>query len=796
MGLELIEPGEAAGAVEPLFRKGTDGWLLAEAVPDLVCVIRGGKITFTNSGGIRLLGAETPRDLIETWLEDLLAPEYRSLAENEYRQWLEETEPLPIQLIRFGGKRLDIEASLRPVDGDGRCGFILLGRDITERKRAATALLDRERRLEAVMENIADGLITIDENGLIESFNRSAGTIFGHEANAVIGQSVDILVDEFDRSIYGGYVRRFFEGDGKGVIGDSPLEVTGLHKDGSAVSLELAISEIRFGGKRLFIGAMRDITERRYGERALRQSEQRFKNFAESASDWFWEMGPDLCFTYISDRFYDSFGFSPDDVIGRSRMDLLNKPDDDTWYAHLEEIENHRPFQDMRYEAKLPGGRTAHISSSGRPFFNSNGEFLGYRGTGRDVTIEVEFGRKAELTQAQLRESEKLNALGQLAGGVAHDFNNILMIISGYTGIAREDPHVSQKGRNALAHVLKATEKAAGLTKQLLVFGRRQPIENKVIAVSDILGELGALLSPLLGETIDLDIGIPDEMACVETDPTQFTQALVNLAINARDAMPSGGNITIGAGIIDQGSEIYKKLPDAPTGSQMRITVEDKGTGMDAETASRIFEPFFTTKEQGKGTGLGMAMVYGFVQGSGGIIDIESELGKGTTVVIHLPLADGKPQIAVDIDPELPRGTGETILLAEDDESLRQLVQITLEELGYRVLVASDGFEAIEVEEDHDGPIALLLSDVVMPNMGGIDLSRALKETRPDAKILLMSGYPSRGAIKRIDLPDDVCLLQKPVDPEHLARAIHEALNDAAIIEDTGLSPVEVGGRQ
>ena len=413
---------EATVAEEPLFREGTDGWRLAEAVPDLVCVVRGGKITFTNSGGIRLLGADTPQDLASTPLEDLLAPEYRPLAENGYEQWLEEEEPLPIRLMRFDGVGLDVEATLRPVDGDGRRGFILFGRDVTERKRSATALLERERRLAAVMEHVADGLITVDEKGRIESFNLSAEKLFGHSAREMIGQSITRLMSEPDRSRYGSYIRRYLETGETGIVGDSLREVTGLHKDGSAVRLELAISEIRSGGKRLLIGAMRDITERRYVERALRQSEQRFKDFAESASDWFWEMGPDLCFTYFSDRFYDSFGFSPEDVIGRTQMDLLRQPDDDAWYAHLEEIENHRPFQDMRYEARLPGSQIAHFSSSGRPFFNGDGAFLGYRGTGRDITIEVEFRREAEMMQAQLRESEKLNALGQLAGGVAHDF--------------------------------------------------------------------------------------------------------------------------------------------------------------------------------------------------------------------------------------------------------------------------------------------------------------------------------------------------------------------------------------
>jgi PAS domain S-box-containing protein len=393
--------------------------------------------------------------------------------------------------------------------------------------------------------------------------------------------------------------------------------------------------------------------------------------------------------------------------------------------------------------------------------------------------------------ELRLRESERLNAIGQLAGGVAHDFNNLLMVISGFTVRALNASGDPGEVVSALSEVATAVEKAARLTKQLLMFSRRQVMETTVFPVSKAVRELEPLLSPLLGSTIDLTVEIEDEDACIETDSNELTQALMNLATNARDAMPNGGELTISVAL-DGGH----RAPDA-TESQsdstvqdsanVIITVRDNGMGMPIETASRVFEPFFTTKEQGKGTGLGLAMVYGFVQESGGKIDLHSEPGRGTTVTISLPRVQNRPQVSVTSkDHASIQAKGEIILVAEDDDALRRLAQANLEELGYTVLAASDGLDALEIEDDFEGRIDLLLSDVVMPGLGGFDLVRTIKQTRPDIKVLLISGYPARGDLKQIDPPEGVHVLQKPLDPQTLARSIRDALDEG---ETAGSAP-------
>ena len=350
------------------------------------------------------------------------------------------------------------------------------------------------------------------------------------------------------------------------------------------------------------------------------------------------------------------------------------------------------------------------------------------------------------------------------------------MIIEGYTRRASKEPDLPDKAKISLDRVITASQKAASLTKQLLAFSSQQHLEKKVVAVAEVITEVEALLDPLLGETIDLRLSVSDAQVFVETDASQLSQAIINLAINARDAMPRGGRISISAERIDADAGLLARNPKLSAGPYSRIQVTDAGEGMGADVLARIFDPFFTTKEPGKGTGLGLAMVYGFLEQSGGAIEVESEPGQGATFSIYLPATEKPATIEMsDSDTDLS-GNGETILLAEDDETLRGLVSITLQELGYIVITACDGFEALEVEAEHKASIDLLLSDVVMPNLGGFELAGALRETRPDIKILFMSGYPSRGDIKHTDLPDDIPLLPKPCSPEQLARAVRDVL--------------------
>jgi len=395
------------------------------------------------------------------------------------------------------------------------------------------------------------------------------------------------------------------------------------------------------------------------------------------------------------------------------------------------------------------------------------------------VVRNVDQRRDLEL---RLRESERMNAMGQLAGGVAHDFNNLLMVIGGFSERALSACHDPERVVAALSEVATAVEKAARLTKQLLMFSRRQIMESSVFPVSKVVRELEPLLSTLLGGTIELSVNIEDETACIHTDNNELTQALINLLTNGRDAMPNGGvlriQVTVDDSKISSEDRPASDPPDSDEVGRVIISVQDDGSGMDPETVSRVFEPFFTTKEQGKGTGLGMAMVYGFVQESGGTIDVQSAPGPGTTVAIVLPRVVALPQAQIfPAQRASLSGRGEIILIAEDDDSLRRLAQTTLEELGYTVLAACDGLDALKIEDEFEGKIDLLLSDIVMPGLNGFDLLRTIKKTRPDIKVILISGYPARGDLKLINPPEGVPVLQKPLDMKALALNIRNVLD-------------------
>ena len=383
--------------------------------------------------------------------------------------------------------------------------------------------------------------------------------------------------------------------------------------------------------------------------------------------------------------------------------------------------------------------------------------------------VEAQVGRKraedeARETEARLRSAQKMEALGQLAGGIAHDFNNLLLVIDGYTRMAAaasRDPEVVQQ----LDEVLQATATAEALIKKLSVFSRRALVEREVTRLSAALEDIAGMLRPLLGarHPLRLEVDPAARELCAHLDPCELSQAVINLAINARDAMPAGGAVRLRLSAAEGAAE---------------IAVQDAGCGMDEATRLRAFEPFFTTKRPGEGTGLGLAMVYGFVQQSGGSVAVESAPGRGSTFRLRLPCVEGAPQaLAAAAHGEAPRGD-ETVLLVEDDDRLLRLGRATLEALGYEVLCAGNGMEALELESEH--AVDLVLTDVVMPTLGGFELAGILRESRPALPILFMSGYPTAGALKQVAVPEGAQFLPKPFKPAELARAVRSALGSTA----------------
>ncbi|MGH9945533.1 MAG: ATP-binding protein, partial [Pyrinomonadaceae bacterium] len=392
-------------------------------------------------------------------------------------------------------------------------------------------------------------------------------------------------------------------------------------------------------------------------------------------------------------------------------------------------------------------------------------------GVARDVTE-----RKG--LEEQLRQAQKMEAVGRLAGGVAHDFNNLLTAITGYSDLSLRRLADNPAVRRNLEEVKKAAERAAGLTRQLLAFSRKQVLQPKVIVLNDVIHDMNKMLQRLIGEDVELRAELDPRLGRVKADPGQIEQVIMNLSVNARDAMPLGGRLTIATANATLTAEDARRHHYVQPGAYVLLSITDTGCGMDEETRKHIFEPFFTTKEVGKGTGLGLSTVYGIVKQSGGYVWADSEIGRGTTFRIYFPRVEApiRSDIVKDGDGALPQGE-ETVLLVEDEDIVRELTHEFLEMSGYTVLEARNGRDAITICEQHDGPINLVLTDVVMPQMSGRELVERLAPLRPAMRVLYMSGYTDDQIVHHGVLSESKSFLEKPFTIQALARKVRAVLD-------------------
>ncbi|TQF29410.1 ATP-binding protein [Bradyrhizobium sp. UNPA324] len=528
-------------------------------------------------------------------------------------------------------------------------------------------------------------------------------------------------------------------------------------------NLERAYGELREANASL----ERDLSIRRRAEEDARASEQRFRDYAETASDWFWETGPDHRFTYISDR-VAAFGMDPKALIGKRRTDAAFGPDaePEKWRAHLATLDRHEPFRKFEYRGRDTAGRMHHFSVNGQPIFAADGRFMGYRGSATDLTAQHE-------TEERLRQSQKMDAIGQLTGGVAHDFNNVLTVITGTIEIIR-DGLADKPELAAIAQLIDdAAARGAEITSQLLTFARRQPLEPREIDVNALVVETVKLLKPTLGEHIEIETRLADDAWSAMADPSQLSSAIVNLAVNARDAMPGGGRLTLETA----NRELDDTSGDAVRGAFVMIAVSDTGHGIPADIRERVFEPFFTTKGVGRGTGLGLSMVYGFARQTGGTVAVESEEGVGTVMRLFLPRSKGEaPARTAPVQPLVTARGQETILVVEDDPLVQGYVIAQLGSLGYRTLVAGDGASAL-VLVDQGAKFDLLFTDVIMPGgMNGRELADAVRLRRPGVRVLFTSGYTDNAIVHEGHLDPGVALLGKPYRKSELSEKIREVL--------------------
>jgi len=515
-----------------------------------------------------------------------------------------------------------------------------------------------------------------------------------------------------------------------------------------------------------------DAHEHRRAEEALRRAEEKYRSIFENAVEGIFQTTSDGRYISANPALARIYGYqSPPEMIEAVtdiRRQIYVNPGRRSEFMRM--LEAHDAVTGFEAQVYRKDGSMIWVSESARAVRDPQGALLCYEGTVEDIT------ERKQLEQ-QLLQSQKMEAIGRLAGGVAHDFNNLLTAIMGYSQLLLSGAGAEESRRRNAEQIKQAAERAAALTSQLLAFSRRQVLTMRVLDLNGIVAALEPMLRRVIGEDITLVTILDRALERTQADVGQIEQVIMNLVVNARDAMPRGGTLTIGTANVELGQAYVDRHGLVPPGAYVQLTVSDTGCGMDMETQAHIFEPFFTTKEHGRGTGLGLSTVYGVIKQSGGHIWVYSEPSEGTTFKIYLPRVEGAVQTIEHraVSVESPRGT-ETVLLAEDDEGVRELAGGVLAQSGYTVLAACGGEEALLLNERHAGAIHLLVTDVVMPGISGRELAERLVPLRPNIKILYISGYTDDAVVRHGVLAEEVAYLQKPFTPTGLLLKVRKVL--------------------
>lgn len=524
--------------------------------------------------------------------------------------------------------------------------------------------------------------------------------------------------------------------------------------------------------KDLLQKAVRYAIERNRAENLIRQWEKRFEDLFENTKDILFTMDLAGNITSVNKAAEEVMGWPRHEALGKNIKGLVAPEHTALCNEMMRRIVSEEPLQHFEIAMLRKDGRKILLEASARRI-RSNGKQDCVQGIARDISERRQL-------ENMVRQSQKLEAIGRLSGGLAHDFNNLLCVINGHTELLTEALQPGDPGMRSVGQIRKAADSAAALTRQLLAFSRRQVFHPQVVDLNAIVTETKRLLGRLIDEHIEFYTALDPALGRVIVDPVQIEQVIINLALNARDAMPEGGKLTIETSNLDLEEGHQSKHSQIPAGKYVLLALTDTGCGMNEETQSRIFEPFYTTKEMGKGTGLGLATVYGIVKQSGGFIWVYSEERQGTTFKVYLPrvaspLTETRPSRHSDIS----KGT-ETILVVEDAEPLRALTTEFLSASGYRVLEAANGDDAIRIAQSYAGAIDLLLTDVVMPRMGSKPLVEQMAQIRPNTRVLYMSGYPNDGIVQAGILANGVTLLEKPFTREILSKRVRQVLDASA----------------
>jgi two-component system, cell cycle sensor histidine kinase and response regulator CckA len=656
------------------------------------------------------------------------------------------------------GREVAVSLTVSPVLGRSAMtvGASFIARDISARKRMEEMLRASERRLKTIIDSEPECVKVVGLDGIILDMNPAGlAMLEARRKEEVVGRPVLDFIHPEDRAAYARY--RIEAGTGAGTL---LFRMVGLRGATRWMETQMVPLLDESGRVSSILGLTRDVT-------TLRESERRYRLLFEYNPQpmWVYEIAT-LRFLAVNDAACRHYGYSREEFLGMTIKDIRPPEDVPALLKDVAGLDGEPRLKELRRHRKKDGTAIeVEVDAYSIAFGESPARLV-------QITDITEHRRLED----QFRQAQKMEAVGRLAGGVAHDFNNVLGVIIGYGELIRRGSQAGEPLRARVDEILKAAGRAADLTQQLLAFSRKQVLQPKVLDLNAVAAEMEKMLRRLIGEDVRLITSFDPGLGRVKADPGQVSQIIVNLAVNARDAMPEGGTLILETANVELDHSYVNEHPESRLGPHVMLAVSDTGTGMAPEVKARIFEPFFTTKEEGKGTGLGLATVYGIVRQSGGHINLYSEPGRGTTFKIYLPRVDEAAEVAV-APGERPRGGSETILIVEDDDALREITAELLQEAGYRVVVAADGEAALRECAQSGAPPDLVVTDVVMPRMTGRALSEQLRALGPGLRVLFMSGYTDAAVLYQGLLEPGTAFLQKPFGPEALLRKVREVLD-------------------
>jgi PAS domain S-box-containing protein len=744
--------------------------------PECVKILgSGGEVKFMNRAGLAMIDAESIDAVLGQPVQQLVIPEHREafIRLNE-RVFAGESGTLEFEMVGFKGSRLWLETHAVPLkDKTGRVESLLgITRDVTERKRAEQALSASEEQYRNLVDRSPDAIYVHVDGRIV--FSNAMG--------------VRLLGARRPEDLYGRRFMEFVHPAYRNVIGEcsgsresdsaqaSLREGVFLRVDGSSVDVEVTAMPFLFSGADAVQVVARDISKRKEIERMLRKADTQYRVIVDTAHEGIIANDGSGIITLVNPRLLEMLGYSYEELLGRSIFEFM---DDEERWEHQKQLELQQQGIVTQFERRFrrKDGSVIWTHASAAPLIDEQGVSRGGFGMFSDITDQKHAEEHRKKLEDQLLQSQKIESIGRLAGGIAHDINNMLTPILGYTELLEFNIPAEDPCREDLQEITNAAVRIREMTRQLLAFGRRQTLDMRSLDVNVVISKFGKMLRRTLRENITISMNLVPSIGAVLADERQIEQVLLNLAVNAQDALPASGLLVIATKDVSVDAAFAEARPGLAPGRYVVIIVSDNGMGMDGETLSRIFEPFFTTKESGRGTGLGLAMVYGIIKQHRGYVDVMSEPGGGTTFSLYLPVtADATERAQVAEQAGIQKGT-ETILLVEDQSDVLEIVRQLLVTLGYRVLTAADGSAARAALGSEPGPVELMITDVIMPGINGRELYEELKRTRPALKVIYMSGYSSDVISTHGVLDSGVTLIRKPFSIQEISARVRQVLD-------------------